>query len=59
MTICAICGSRRIARKKVTVRFRDGRRSTFVMADVCPDCGEQFYDMTAMEQLTRSRRKQL
>lgn len=57
MTTCVICGSRRVSRKKVRVRFPDGRESTPVVASVCPDCGERYYDMDAMKQLTQQRRK--
>lgn len=42
-----MCGSKRVARKTVEVKTKR-RKPVFVEADVCPDCGEQYYDLEAM-----------
>lgn len=56
MTTCVMCGSKRVKRRSVTVRFRDGRVSFPVRADVCQDCGERYYDLDAMQKLEQDRK---
>ncbi|MCC6429178.1 MAG: YgiT-type zinc finger protein [Phycisphaerales bacterium] len=50
---CVVCGSRRIARRLVTVQRRDGRQVEKVAADVCEKCGERYFDLEAMRLLER------
>ncbi len=46
-----MCGSRRIRRKVITVEYSDGVRVPDVTAEVCPACGEIYFDVPAMEKL--------
>jgi YgiT-type zinc finger domain-containing protein len=52
-----MCGSRKIQRRLVVETALRGNRSVAVMADVCPVCGERFFDMAAMEKLERAGRR--
>ncbi|MEE9293843.1 MAG: YgiT-type zinc finger protein [Phycisphaerae bacterium] len=45
------CGSKRVQRKRISVRLRNGSTATGVEADVCPKCGERYFDLKAMEKL--------
>jgi len=33
------------------VRLRDGRTVRGITAEVCPDCGERYFDLEAMRKL--------
>jgi len=48
---CVMCGSNRVTRKHITVQLRDGREVREIEADVCPACGEQYFDLEAMRKL--------
>lgn len=48
---CFMCGARRVERKEVTVRRCSGRTITGVIADVCANCGERYFDMEAMRKI--------
>jgi YgiT-type zinc finger domain-containing protein len=52
-----MCGSRKIQRRLVVETAQRGEGSVAVMADVCPLCGERFFDMAAMEKLERAGRR--
>ena len=51
LKVCVSCGSKRVQRKEVSVRLRDGRTVSGVKADVCDTCGERYYDLEAMRRL--------
>jgi YgiT-type zinc finger domain-containing protein len=51
LKVCVSCGSKRVARRRVSVSRRDGRTVAKVEADVCAACGERYYDLEAMQQL--------
>ncbi|MFQ5807799.1 MAG: YgiT-type zinc finger protein [Phycisphaerae bacterium] len=51
LEVCVSCGSKRVQRRQVSVRLRDGRTVTSVEADVCAACGERYYDLEAMQRL--------
>lgn len=59
---CIMCGSKQVGRRTVTVTRQSGTRVR-VRADVCPDCGERYYDSEAMRRLEaadpRDKRKRL
>jgi len=56
-----MCGSRKIERRVITVKYRDGVQVPNVAAEVCANCGETYFDLAAMERLEaldgRSRRR--
>jgi YgiT-type zinc finger domain-containing protein len=54
MKMCAVCGSRRIQRRVVPAEI-EGGRTVDVEADVCPDCGEEYYDLHAMQAIDSAR----
>jgi Zn-finger nucleic acid-binding protein len=37
------------------VRLRNGRTVSDVEAEVCPRCGERYYDLEAMRKIERAR----
>jgi len=49
-----MCGSRRISRRRVRVPLR-GRAPVEVSAEVCADCGEQYFSLETMRELDRAR----
>lgn len=49
-----MCGSKRVSRKSVGVTSAKTGLTTTVLAEVCPDCGERYYDMEAMRVLLGS-----
>jgi YgiT-type zinc finger domain-containing protein len=51
LTVCVVCGSKRVRRQRVSVRLRNGQTITGVEADVCPNCGERYYDLETMHRL--------
>jgi len=51
-----MCGSKRIRRRRIAVRLKDGRTLDDVPADACPACGEQFLDLDAARALDARRR---
>jgi YgiT-type zinc finger domain-containing protein len=55
MPHCIVCGSERIRRKSVTVVLQDGRRIVGVPAEVCLNCGEQYFDSAAADRVLASR----
>jgi YgiT-type zinc finger domain-containing protein len=57
MKRCAMCGSRRITRKAVSVRLKSGHTVRGVPADVCAACGEQFFDIRAMDKIEAARER--
>jgi len=50
LPVCVMCGSKRIRRQAVAVPLGDGRSQT-VEAEVCPRCGERYFDRAAMQAL--------
>lgn len=51
-----MCGSKRIVRKEVLVADHSPRGSR-VLAEVCLDCGERYYDLPTMNQLFATDKK--
>jgi YgiT-type zinc finger domain-containing protein len=51
LTVCVMCGSRSLSRRRVSVRFAGGRTVSGVEAEVCAACGERYYDLEAMRRL--------
>jgi len=56
MTVCVMCGSKRVRPKRITVSLPDGRQVRGILADVCPDCGEEYCDLEAMRMIEAARR---
>jgi len=40
-----------MSRKKVVIERRNGRGSVTVVADVCGECGERYFDLDAMRKI--------
>jgi len=55
---CALCGAKRVRRRRVSVRLRTGGTVTGVEADVCEACGERYYDLAAMHKLQAAAKAQ-
>lgn len=57
---CIMCGSKKVSRRAVNVKLKVGA-TVRVNADVCPNCGERYFDRKAMQRLEaadpRYRRK--
>jgi YgiT-type zinc finger domain-containing protein len=53
LSVCISCGSKRVERKRIAVRRRNGRIVSNVDAEVCAACGERYYDLEAMRKLER------
>jgi hypothetical protein len=43
-----VCGERKMTRKLVTKQRRGGRGPIEVIADVCENCGEKYFDLDAV-----------
>jgi YgiT-type zinc finger domain-containing protein len=56
LTRCPLCGSKRIRRQRIALRFKDGQIVGDVPADACRACGEQFLDLAAARALDARRR---
>jgi hypothetical protein len=52
-----MCGSKRMEFKPVTVQLRNGIRVGPMEVEVCPKCGEQYYDYYAMQMIGEARRR--
>jgi len=52
MSVCLSCGAKRVERKMVSERRRDGRRVS-VPAFVCGACGERVFDMSVAVELEK------
>ena len=48
LTVCVVCGSKRVRHQRVSVKLRNGRTITKVEAEVCATCGERYYDLKTM-----------
>jgi YgiT-type zinc finger domain-containing protein len=49
-----MCGSRSVRRQRVEVHLRSGKVVRDVEADVCPKCGERYYDLDAVRQVEKA-----
>jgi len=49
-----MCGSRSVRRQLVDVHLRSGKIVRDVEADVCPRCGERYYDLDAVQQIEKA-----
>jgi YgiT-type zinc finger domain-containing protein len=49
-----MCGSKRVTRQSVEAELRNGK-SVIVEADVCQNCGEQYFDLDAAAEIDRAR----
>jgi YgiT-type zinc finger domain-containing protein len=47
---CIMCGSKKVTRRAVSVKLKVGA-TVRVIADVCPTCGERYFDSEAMEKI--------
>ena len=47
---CIMCGSKKVSRRTVNVKLKVGA-TVRVNADVCPNCGERYFDREAMEKI--------
>jgi len=56
LTVCVLCGSKRVRRQRVSVRLRNGRTITDVDAEVCLHCGERYYDLETMRRVEAAGR---
>jgi predicted RNA-binding Zn-ribbon protein involved in translation (DUF1610 family) len=56
ISMCPTCGSKRIRRRPVRVAISNGKKVRVEFA-VCPDCGEQLFDMEAMRRLEAADRR--
>lgn len=59
LTVCINCGAHDMHRRNITVALRHPPRSITVMADVCGNCGEPYFDSAAMRRLLPRRREEM
>lgn len=56
LTTCVMCGAEGVQRRRISVKLLSGVTVRGIEAEVCPACGETYFDPVAMDRLEAAGR---